>query len=41
MGLYVLGREGRRTYRVVVGPTGGYSNHDGSNERKSRGLGEF
>ena len=29
------------TYWATDGPTGGYSNHDGSNERKSRGLGEF
>ena len=29
------------TYYATRGPTGGYSNHDGSNERKSCGLGEF
>ena len=28
------------TYWATEGLTGGYSNHDGSNERKSRGLGE-
>ena len=30
-----------KTYWVTGGPNGGYNNHDGSNERKSRGLGEF
>ena len=41
VGLNILGQEGRRTYWATGGRTGGYSNHDGSNERKSRGLGEF
>ena len=31
---------GGGTYWVIGGPTSTYSNHDGSNERKSRGLGE-
>ena len=39
--LYVLGRDGRKTYWATGGPTGRYSNHDGSNERKSRVLEEF
>ena len=39
--LYILGKEGRRTYQATGGPTSGYSNHHGSSERKSRGLGEL
>ena len=39
--LYVLGKEGRRAYWATGEPTGEYSNHDGSNEHKSRELGEF
>ena len=39
--MYVLRQEGRRTYWATGGPPGGYSNHVGSNERRSRGLGEF
>ena len=35
--LYVSGKEWMGTYYA----TGGYSNHDDSNERKSCGLGEF
>ena len=39
--LFVLGREGRRTYWAAGGFTSGHSNHDGSKEHKSRGLGEL
>ena len=39
--LHVLGQERRPTSWATDGPTGGYSSHDGSDERKSRGLGEF
>ena len=41
MTVYDWGREERRVYWATGGPTGGHSNHDGSNERKSHGLGEF
>ena len=39
--LYVLRREGRRTYWATGGPTGGHSRYGNSSEHKSRELGEF